>query len=99
MCRINSTLAQLLNSLSLKLNSPSVNANEQATANASVTLVNPVANTPAVNNSQTASNGTNVLVANTTAANISEINSSGEQNSSIASFSTLQTELAEVRKE
>ena len=31
--------------------------------------------------------------------NTSAVNSSGEQNSSIASFSTLQTELAEVRKE
>ena len=95
MCRMNSTLAQLLNSLSLKLNSPSVAANEQptATANASATLVNPVANTPVANIS--AANATNVLAANAPAANVSETTSSGEQKS----FSTLQTELAEVRKE
>ena len=76
--RMNSTLAQLLNNLSLKLNSP-LNVEQQIPANGSV------------------------LVANTSAGNISLADGSvtsspteGEQNSSIVSFSTLQTELGEV---
>jgi len=75
--RMNSTLAQLLNNLSLKLNSP-LNVEQQIPANGSV------------------------LVANTSAGNISLADGSvtsspteGEQNSSIVSFSTLQTELGE----
>ena len=81
---MNSTLAQLLNNLSLKLNSR-LNADEQTPANASA-LVNPVSNTSAANISLAAG---------------SEANSPGEQNSSIISisFSTLQTELGEVRTE
>merc|ERR1711974_276074 len=77
--RMNSTLAKLLNNLSLKLNSP-LNVEQQIPANGSV------------------------LVANTSAGNISLADGSvsvannpaeGEQNSSIVSFSTLQTELGE----
>ena len=75
---MNSTLAQLLNNLSLKLNSP-LTSDQQIPANGSV------------------------LVANTSAGNTSLADGSvtnsqteGVQNSSIVSFSTLQTELAEV---
>ena len=76
---MNSTLAQLLNNLSLKLNSH-LNGNEQPAAN--VSAVNSVVNTSAANTSLPAG---------------SEANSSGEKNSSIASFSTLQVELDKVR--
>merc|ERR1711974_505285 len=79
--RMNSTLAKLLNNLSLKLNSP-LNVEQQIPANGSV------------------------LVANASAGNISLADGSvtsspteGEQNSSIVSFSTLQTEELEAGKE
>ena len=78
MFRMNSTLAQLLNSLSLKLNSPSVNTSEVTPANASATVVNPVANVSAPTLAGT---------------------SRDEQNSTIVSFATLQTELGGVRME
>jgi len=78
--RMNSTLAQLLNNLSLKLNSR-LNADEQTPANASA-LVNPVSNTSAANIS---------LAAGSEANSSGEQNSSIIS----ISFSTLQTELGE----
>ena len=68
------TLPQLLNNLSLKLNSP-LNIDGQMPANASV------------------------VPANTSVTDGSATNSStGDQNSTIASFAALQTEVGEVTK-
>ena len=77
--RMNSTLAQLLNNISLKLNSP-LNVDGQIPANASVLAAN-------------------ASEANTSLADGSATNSAtGEQNSTIASFAALQSEVGEVTK-
>jgi len=74
--RMNSTLAQLLNNISLKLNSP-LNVDGQIPANASVLAAN-------------------ASEANTSLADGSATNSAtGEQNSTIASFAALQSEVGE----
>ena len=75
------TLPQLLNNLSLKLNSP-LNADGQTPANTSVLVAN------------TTSEAKNSSLADGSATN----SSTGDQNSTIASFAALQSEVTEVAK-
>ena len=75
------TLPQLLNNLSLKLNSP-LNADGQTPANTSVLVAN------------TTSEAKNSSLADGSATN----SSTGDQNSTIASFAALQSEVGEVTK-
>ena len=91
---MNTTLAQLLNNLSLKLNSP-IKVEQQLPANTPV-VGTPVANTPVAN----------TPVANTPVAGSSEANKTGSATNNSAStigdqnspptFNTLQKEIGEV---
>ena len=92
--RLNTTLAQLLNNLSLKLNSP-IKVEQQLPANTPV-VGTPVANTPVAN----------TPVANTPVAGSSEANKTGSATNNSAptigdqnsppTFNTLQKEIGEV---
>ena len=91
---MNTTLAQLLNNLSLKLNSP-IKVEQQLPANTPV-VGTPVANTPVAN----------TPVANTPVAGSSEANKTGSATNNSAptigdqnsppTFNTLQKEIGEV---
>ena len=97
--RINTTLAQLLNNLSLKLNSP-IKVEQQLPANTPV-VATPVANTPVANTPVA-----NTPVANTPVAGSSEANKTGSATNNSAptigdqnsppTFNTLQKEIGEV---
>ena len=97
--RLNTTLAQLLNNLSLKLNSP-IKVEQQLPANTPV-VGTPVANTPVANTPVA-----NTPVANTPVAGSSEANKTGSATNNSAptigdqnsppTFNTLQKEIGEV---
>ena len=106
---MNTTLAQLLNNLSLKLNSP-IKVEQQLPANTPV-VATPVANTPVVGtpvaNTPVANTPVaNTPVANTPVASSSEANKTGSATNNSAStigdqnspptFNTLQKEIGEV---
>ena len=97
--RLNTTLAQLLNNLSLKLNSP-IKVEQQLPANT------PVANTPVANTPVANTPVANTPVANTPVAGSSEANKTGSATNNSAptigdqnsppTFNTLQKEIGEV---
>ena len=106
---MNTTLAQLLNNLSLKLNSP-IKVEQQLPANTPV-VATPVANTPVVGTPVANTPVANTPVANTPVANTpvagsSEANKTGSATNNSAptigdqnsppTFNTLQKEIGEV---
>ena len=106
---MNTTLAQLLNNLSLKLNSP-IKVEQQLPANTPV-VATPVANTPVVGTPVANTPVANTPVANTPVANTpvagsSEANKTGSATNNSAPtigdqnspppFNTLQKEIGEV---
>ena len=107
--RLNTTLAQLLNNLSLKLNSP-IKIEQQLPANTPVVgtpVANtPVANTPVANTPVANTPVANTPVANTPVAGSSEANKTGSATNNSAptigdqnsppTFNTLQKEIGEV---
>ena len=107
--RLNTTLAQLLNNLSLKLNSP-IKVEQQLPANTPVVgtpVANtPVANTPVANTPVANTPVANTPVANTPVAGSSEANKTGSATNNSAptigdqnsppTFNTLQKEIGEV---
>ena len=102
--RLNTTLAQLLNNLSLKLNSP-IKVEQQLPANTPV-VGTPVANTPVANTPVANTPVANTPVANTPVAGSSEANKTGSATNNSAptigdqnsppTFNTLQKEIGEV---
>ena len=101
---MNTTLAQLLNNLSLKLNSP-IKVEQQLPANTPV-VATPVANTPVANTPVANTPVANTPVANTPVAGSSEANKTGSATNNSAptigdqnsppTFNTLQKEIGEV---
>ena len=101
---MNTTLAQLLNNLSLKLNSP-IKVEQQLPANTPV-VGTPVANTPVANTPVANTPVANTPVANTPVAGSSEANKTGSATNNSAptigdqnsppTFNTLQKEIGEV---
>ena len=87
--RLNTTLAQLLNNLSLKLNSP-IKVEQQLPANTPV-VATPVANTPVANTPVAGSSEAN----KTGSATNNSAPTIGDQNSP-PTFNTLQKEIGEV---
>lgn len=92
--RMNSTLSSLLNSLSLTLNSP-LSANQQNVPASPVNNTSVVANsTPDVNNNT----NTSPTAPATNSSTPTAPTGAAVENSPTVSFSSLQTELGEVRE-